>query len=151
MDRKIKEQLEIMNQQVKELASVYRGFAGKFGISDNEFWVWYALLTLEGDFSQQDICDMWSLPKQTVNSIISNLKKKEYLHLEALPGIKNKKVIRLTEGGRLFGESVVAKVYQAEYSACEKMEESEREKGIALLGKYINLLEKELCDEEVNE
>lgn len=150
MDKSIKEQLEIINQLVKELASVYRGIASKFGISDNEFWVWYALLNLGGDFSQQDICDMWSLPKQTVNSIISNLKKKEYLHLQASPGVKNRKVIRLTEEGRCFGESVVMKIYQAEYSACKKMEEAEREICIALLGKYIMLLKKELYDKEVN-
>lgn len=147
MDKAIREQLEIMNQQVKELAAVYRGIAGEFGISDNEFWVWYALLTLKGDFSQLDICEMWSLPKQTVNSIVSNLQKKDYIFLEAVHGAGKRKAIRLTEEGRRFGEAVVKKVYWAEYLTCEKMTESERETGIALLGKYIALLKESLYEE----
>lgn len=92
MSEHIKGQLEKMNQQVKELASVYHAVASESGISDNEFWVWYALLILNGEYSQQDICDMWSFPKQTVNSIISNLVKKGFLVLENVPAQKTGKL-----------------------------------------------------------
>lgn len=143
MDQHIKEQLKKMNQQVKELASVYHSAASKSGISDNEFWVWYALLVLEGEYSQQDICDIWSLPKQTVNSIIANMSKKELIVLETVPGTRNRKIIRLTEKGRNYGESVVMPVYEAEQRSLERMSEEERQMCIALLGKYITILKDE--------
>lgn len=143
MNEHIKGQLEILNQQVKELAAVYHGAASGAGISDNEFWVWYALLVLGGEYSQQDICDRWSLPKQTVNSVVANLGKKGFLFLENAPGTRNRKIIRLSAEGRRYGEEIVIQIYQAEQRALEKMSESERQTCIALLGKYINFLKEE--------
>lgn len=144
MNEHIKEQLEKMNQQVKELAAIYHGIASKSGISDNEFWVWYAMLILENEYSQQDICDMWSLPKQTVNSIISALSQKGFLVLEAIPGTRNRKEIRLTQEGRKYGESIVKPIYLAEQNVLEKMSEEDREMCIDLMGRYINNLKGEI-------
>lgn len=144
MNDHIKEQIEVLNQQVKELTGIYHEAAVKFGISDNEFWVWYSLLILEGEYSQQDICDLWTLPKQTVNSVVSNLIKKGFVLLETVPGTRNRKIIRLTEAGRNFGETVVLHIYDAEHRTIEKLSDEERQTCIALLGKYINLLREEI-------
>lgn len=140
MNTEIKNQLETINQQIKELASVYHSVASSYGISDNEFWVWYALLTYEGEYSQQDICDMWSLPKQTVNSIISNLSKKGYLSLEVTDGMKKRKVIRLSEEGKQYGKSIVSQIYYIEQCALEKLSDKERETCITIFEKYIDFL-----------
>lgn len=148
MKERIKEQLEMMNQQVKELAAIYHGAAGKYGISDNEFWVWYALLVLEGEYSQQDICDMWFLPKQTVNSIVANLARKGFVFLEAISGTRNRKVIRLSEEGIEYGKKAVMPIYQAEQRSFAGMSEQERQNCIALLGKYINFLKEEINEDE---
>lgn len=137
----IKNQLKTINRQIKEMTSVYRGAASLYGISDNEFWVWYALLTYEGECSQQDICDMWFLPKQTVNSIISNLSKKGYLSLETTEGMKKRKVIRLSEAGKQYGERIVNHLYDAEQCALEQLSDKERETCIAILEKYIKFLQ----------
>lgn len=144
MNQHIKKQLEILNQQVKELIGIYHQAAVKSGISDNEFWVWYTLLVLDKEYSQQDICDIWSLPKQTVNSVVSNLTKKGYVFLEVVPGTRNRKIIRLTESGRAFGENIVTLIYKAEERTIEKMSEEERQTCISLLGKYIGFLREEL-------
>lgn len=144
MSESIKEQLEIMNQQAKELASIYHDAAGKSGVSENEFWVWYALLVLGGEYSQQDICDLWSLPKQTVNSIVSNLAKKEFVSLEAVPGTRNRKIIQLTDAGKSYGASIVMPVYQAEIHVLEQLPDQELQTYITMLGKYISLLKNEI-------
>lgn len=146
MNQHIKEQIEKMNQQVKELAYLYHNAASKSGISDNEFWVWYALLVLEGEYSQQDICDIWSLPKQTINSIVANLSKKGFLVLENVPGTRNRKIIRLTEDGKKYGNDVVMQVYQAEQRSLERMTEEERQIYISLMDKYITILKDEICE-----
>lgn len=140
MNTIIQNQLETINQQIKEIASIYRSTASSFGISDNEFWVWYALLTYNGECSQQDICDMWFLPKQTVNSIVSNLAKKGYLSLEVTEGMKNRKVIHLSETGKQYGERIINHIYHAEQYAFEKLSDKERETCLALFVKYITFL-----------
>jgi DNA-binding MarR family transcriptional regulator len=147
MDDQIKKQQGILNQHEKELTAIYRSAAIKSGISDSELWVWYALLVLGGEYSQQNICDIWSLPKQTVNSVIANLTKKGYVFLETVPGTRNRKIIRLTEAGKEFGENRVLHIYEAEQRAIEKMPEQELKTFIALMGKYITLLCEEINKE----
>lgn len=144
MRQESKETLEILNQQFKELSAIYHQAASQHGISDNEFWVWYALLVLEGEQSQQSICEIWSLPKQTVNSVVSGMIKKGYVYLETLPGTRNKKVIRMTESGKEFGQSVVLKVFDAERRAIDKMTQQERQFCTDLLAKYISFLNEEI-------
>lgn len=143
MDGRIKKQLELLNQQEKELAAIYHYAAARSGLSVSEFWVLYALLALEGEYSQQNICDMWSFPKQTVNSVIANLRKKDYVFLETVPGTRNRKIIRLTESGKEFGERTVMRVYEAEQRSITRMSDQERQSCIALLGKYTALLRDE--------
>lgn len=140
MSEPIQSQFETINQQIKELAAIYHDAANQAKISDNELWVWYALLAIENEYTQQDISDLWSIPKQTVNSIISNLLKKGLVSLTVIPNTKNRKVIHLTESGKIYGQAIIAPIYQAEQQAFEKMSEDERFMCIALLKKYISYL-----------
>jgi len=143
MNDKIKNQLGILKQQEKELSALYRHIAIKFGISDNEFRVLYALMISNGEYTQQGISSMWSLPKQTVNSVIANLTKKGYVYLEAIPGTRNRKIIRLTDAGKEFGKNNVLHAYEAEQRAIAKMSEIEIQTCVEILGKYIYLLREE--------
>ena len=143
MDQELKKTLEIMNQQVKELTAIYHQAASQYGISDNEFWVWYALLVMDGEQSQQSICEIWSLPKQTVNSVVSGMIKKGHIYLETIPGTRNKKVIRLTESGREYGDGVIMHIYGAEQRAVERLSLQERQFCTELLARYITLLKEE--------
>ena len=102
MEQDIGKTFEVLNQQVKELAAIYHQAVSRYVISDNEFWVWYALLLVDADLSQQNICEMWSLPKQTVNSVISGMVKKGYVELEAIPGTKNKKIMMILKEYKIF-------------------------------------------------
>lgn len=86
MDKTIKEQIDAINQRIKELNSLYHVAAGKSGISDGEVCIWSVLLCSEEEYSQQDLSDLLYLPKQTVNSIISNLVRKGFVFLERRSG-----------------------------------------------------------------
>lgn len=82
---------------------------------------WSALLCSEEEYSQQDLSELLYLPKQTVNSIISNLVKKGFVFLEHVPGTKNRKVVRLTKEGKDYGKQKVMWIFQAEEKALERM------------------------------
>ena len=99
------EQFRATLQCIKELIGLYRSTIGDFGISENEFWIWYTLIAMTGSYAQQDVCDMWSLSKQTVNTIIARMVQKGLVHLEAMPGAKNRKCIHLTNAGERYGRA----------------------------------------------
>lgn len=144
MERSIREQLEQINRQLKELAGIYRSAIGRGEVSENEFWIWYSLVTMEGEFSQQDICATWSFSKQTVNTIINHMVHKGYATLEAIPGTRNKKWIRLTQEGRIYGESIVLPVVSAEQRAFGKLPEEDRTAFAKSLSNYISIIRGEL-------
>lgn len=146
MNNNTKEQLEVINQQLKELVGIYRGAVSHLNISDNEFWIWYSLIMMDGEYSQQDICNMWSFSKQTVNTIIAHLVKKELITLEVVPGTRNRKIIRLTEEGRNYGESIVLPVAEAEQRAFEKLPDEDRAVFTCVIGKYIENLKGEFYE-----
>lgn len=148
MDNDTREQLEVINRQIKELVGLYRGSVGRSGISENEFWVWYTLIVMGGEYSQQDICLFWSLPKQTVNTIVRNMVKKGLATLVVIPGTRNRKVIRLTQAGREYGESLVCPISEAESRAFIMLPEADRLVCTAILGKYIDLLKGEIYGTE---
>lgn len=139
-----KSQIEVINKQIKELLSVYRDAVKALDISESEFWVWYTLVTMDGEYSQQDICSMWSLPKQTVNTVVSRLKRKRYAYLEAKPGRRITKIIRLTEAGRSYGQALILPVTIAEDRAFTKISAEELRAVSEAFGKYISIIRGEL-------
>ena len=144
MEYTTKEQLEMLNKQIKELAGIYKNAVSNLGISENEFWIWYALITMEDDLSQQDICAIWSFSKQTVNTIISHMVENNYATLEVIPGTRNRKNIHLTTEGRAFGESIIFPIATAEERALERISMKERLACAAILRKYTDFLKEEI-------
>lgn len=144
MDSYIRQKIDEINQKIKELNSLYHMAAGEAGIGSGEISIWSFLLNSGKEYSQQDFCEMLSLSKQTVNSIISVLTKKGYIYLEHVPGTRNKKVVRLTEEGVRYGNTHVKWIFEAEQRAMEETELQEISVCITMLEKYILCLRKEL-------
>ena len=132
----IQKQLELINQQIKELASIYKLSLVKFNISENEFWIWYALIIMNEKCTQQDIVNNWFISKQTVNTIIKNLVK-------TMPNNHNKKIICLTKKGRDYGEKIVLPMSSMELKAFGKLTLEDRKKLIEIMSKYIQILKDE--------
>jgi len=147
----VREQLEQLNQQIKEIAGLYREAIGRAAISENEFWIWYSLVVLGGECTQQDICSAWSISKQTVNTIVGRMVRRGYVYLEAVPGTRNCKHICLTEAGRQYGETICHPVSEAEERAFQRLSAEERSAFASGLGKYIVGLQEELSRLEAAE
>lgn len=145
MYQDIKKQVDVINQQIKEFNSLYHIAAREAGICDGEVCIWSILLSAE-EYSQQDLCDLLSRPKQTVNSLISGLIKRGYVFLEHVPGTRNRKVIRLTEKGKNYGRSRVMWIFKAEQRVMEKTDPEEIQALIAMLEKYIQRLKREFTE-----
>ena len=65
MDDAIKNQVNTINQKLKELDSLYHMAALKSEIPDGEISIWSVLLCSDEEYSQQDFADQLFLSKQT--------------------------------------------------------------------------------------
>ncbi len=137
-------EFDLVVQQTREMIGAFRDAVSRYDVSENEFWIWYSLIVLEGDMTQQDICSAWSLHKQTVNTIVSGMVKKGYAVLKVIPGTRNHKRICLTEAGRAYGESLVLPVFEAEKRAFSRMPREERTAFHRIMGRYVALLRQEM-------
>ena len=144
MDKKTRDQIDLINQKTKELNALYRLAAYKSNISDGEVNIWSVLLNCDEEYSQQDLAELLSLPKQTVNSLITRMIQKAFVVLEHDPGTRNRKVIRLTEAGRHFGEQHVKWIFDAEQKAMEDTDPEEVMAYVSMLEKYISRFRKEI-------
>lgn len=144
MDNTVREYIDVINQRIKELNSLYHMAAMKADVSDGEVCIWSALLNTQEEYSQQDFCELLSLPKQTVNSLISGMVKKGFVVLEHVSGTRNRKVIRLTREGRAYGTEKVQWIFDAEQAAMEDTDTQEVQAYISMLEKYIHRLRKEI-------
>lgn len=144
VNEELKMQIRRMNQRIKELGSIYHTAANQIGVSDGEIAVWSALLTAEQDYSQQELCDLLSLPRQTVNSVISKMVKKGFVYLEHIPGTRNQKTIHLTQQGRDFGRDQVQWIFQAEERALERADPRQVQICIEMIETFTRHLRKEL-------
>lgn len=144
MEHNKKKCVELVNKAIREFMLIYRAAIKRSGIAENEFRIWYTLIVMGEDFSQQDICNMWSMPKKTVNSIISRMVQMNYVDLECAG--KNRKVIRLTQSGKKYGESVALPISDAEQRAFVTLPIKDQEFFIGSLSKYVAVMRREIYE-----
>lgn len=144
MEHNKKKCVELVNKAIREFMLIYRAAIRRSGIAENEFRIWYTLIVMGEDYSQQDICDMWSMPKQTVNSIISRMVQMNYVDLECVS--KNRKAIRLTQSGKKYGELVALPISNAEQRAFVTLPIKDQEFFIGSLSKYVAVMRREIYE-----
>lgn len=143
MDKKIQEQLQLLNRLYKWSDRIYSGIASHFGMNDTAFWVLYAISHTDEPLTQNDLCNDWFYPVQTINSAVSNLLKKGLIELEIIPGTRNRKKLILTQAGREIAKEVIGKVDEIESNAFLMFSEEEREIYLSLFQRHLENLTKE--------
>lgn len=143
MEKDLKQQLQTLNRLYKESDEIYRGLAARFGLSDTAFWILYTVFHADEPCTQNDLCNDWFYPAQTINSAVSNLVKKGLLRLETIPGTRNRKKILLTEKGRELTERSVRKVDEIEQNAFLRFTAEERDAYITLYKRHLENLREE--------
>lgn len=117
------EKLVIFNRIYKEYNEIYHEAAIRLGLSNSEFDTLYAICELGDGCKQTDICRTTFIPKQTVNSAIRTLEKKEYLTLASGKG--RSMHIYLTEQGLQLVRRTIFPMVQIENEAFPKLTEKE--------------------------
>lgn len=143
MNTNLEQQLQVLNRLYKESDHIYSSLAAKLGMTDTTFWVLYAVAHSEEPMTQNDLCNDFFFPVQTINSAINNLRKNGLLELQVIPGTRNRKAIMLTEKGKIFVTNTINKADEIEKNAFLLFNEEERELYLSLFRRHIDYLKSE--------
>ncbi|MDO4381315.1 MAG: MarR family transcriptional regulator [Clostridia bacterium] len=115
------EQLKRFYSLWKESNSMYEEWAKENGLSSNSVLILYSLYEEGEECTQKTISQKWSIPKQTVNTILKDFTEKGYIELYASCGDKRSKLLKLTQSGRMFAAKVIEALHEKELFVIEKM------------------------------
>ncbi len=102
-----------LGEAVYRIDGAYSVFSKNAGIKPNMLWLLSALNDGQ-KHTQCQICWDWNFPKTTVNTLIKELERLNYVSLSPVPGSKRELYAELTDEGKAYAERVLAPVYAAE-------------------------------------
>lgn len=144
MTDKVQEELTQYNQIMKQFDAFYSGMAKICGLTDCVFWIIYSILDSPEPLTQTQLCSMWSLHKQTINTALKNLEADGVISLQSSEQNRKNKQIFLTEEGRAFAQKTVIPFMEMEQRAFGALEDEERKEMLRLTRKHLELLQAEL-------
>ena len=100
---------------------VYVKYARRFGIPVKSLFVLDALYYTPEGCNQMEICRKAYSSKQTVSAILKGYLERGYVELTALPADRRNKLVRLTEAGRRYAETIVLPLTAAETAAMAQL------------------------------
>ncbi len=126
-----------------QMERIYANYAKERGVTSSELNLCYELHTKE-QCTPLSIADAWSMPKQTVNSILRQLEKRGYIATEPHPDDARRKIISLTAEGRAYTETLIAPLIAAELRTLSAIEEADIDAVIRIESQYNAELERQL-------
>ncbi|MFR2776157.1 MAG: MarR family winged helix-turn-helix transcriptional regulator [Anaerostipes sp.] len=118
----------------KEIDESYHNIALSLGLTDTAFLILYCLVELGDGCLQKDICEMYCMSKQTVNSSVKSLETKGFL--KRVAGKGRDMHLFFTDCGLEFANRHIGPVIEMENHTFACMPEQEREELLRLTRKY---------------
>lgn len=122
---------------------LYEKWAKKQGVNNYVSRIMY-MLYLSGVNRQKEMVENYSMPKQTVNTVITELQKKGYIILIPDENDKRSKIIKLTQEGINYANKIVTPLLDCEIRVLKKMGTQRVEMLIDTMNQYADLLETEM-------
>lgn len=131
-----------INYLTSEMESLYHQASLKLGITDSVSIVLYTIYDAGDGCLLSDVYKKSGIRKQTVNSAIRGLEAEQILYLQQYTG-RAKKIL-LTEKGKDYIQSTVARLYEAEVNAFDTWSEEEITMYVHLMEKYADCLRQQI-------
>ncbi len=148
MERNVKKEILRNNQQFGKLNALYHKLSQFYDISDSESEILYYLVSSEKDVPIQEIICFTCSPKQTVNSALRNMEKKEWITLRKIDS--KSKLVCLTQKGKKQAKQSVEKILDIEKELFLSINQEEIEKYLEFADKFSEKLEEKLNGLEKN-
>ncbi len=137
MEFEINERLKQLNGMLCEIDSIYQSLLATKNVSDSEFVVMIAILSLGEGCLQKDIAETSYMSKKTINSTIKKLEKEGFIKLKA--GKYPNMHIYLTSKGIEHIKENIFPIIEVEERVLNSMSEEEFERLIVGSSKYIGI------------
>lgn len=123
--------------------SLYNNWAS---LRKTNYYILFVMYSLNShnSITQKQICEYTGITKQTVNSVINELKKEEYIILLKGSDDKREKNIVLTEKGKDYANELLAPLYKIENNIFDIMGRERVKQMIESIALFNILFEKEL-------
>ena len=144
MDFEINERLKQLNGMLCEIDSIYQSLLAIKNISDSEFVVMIAILSLGEGCLQKDIAETSYMSKKTINSTIKKLEKENFIKLKA--GKYPNMNIYLTPKGKEHIKENILPIIDVEEHVLNNMTEDEFERLIGGYSKYISNFKEQVAN-----
>lgn len=142
MNNTIKDGLHKINYLSSEIEALYHLASIRLGLSDSESMVLYTIYNEDGTCMLSSIYKLTGISKQTINSAVRGLEKKNIISLAKLDG--KSKQVTFTEQGKVYAERTIARLCKAEAAAFADWSEEEVQTIIRLLGRFIDSFGREI-------
>lgn len=147
--------MEITNREkIKECTSYWNGINKLYNIWAKEHnLTYYSLSTLYSiyenqiDCNQKKICEDWIMPKQTVNTILSDFEKRGYIIFKTDDKDKRNKIIKLTESGLIYVENTLNPLLKIENNVMDRMDDNMKKMMIESNNLFFCYLKEEMSKE----
>ncbi len=146
MERNVKKEILRNNKQFSKMNALYHRLSQKFEISNSESEILYYLVSSEKDVPIQEIIYFTCSPKQTVNSALRNMEKKEWITLKKIDS--KSKLVCLTEKGKKQAETTVEKILAIEEQIFYSFEQEKVEEYLQFTNEFSHKLEDKLKELE---
>lgn len=144
MEFEINERLKQLNGMLCEIDSLYQALLAAKSVSDSEFVVMIAILSLGEGCLQKDIAETSYMSKKTINSTIKKLEKEGFIELKA--GKYPNMHIYMTKRGIEHVKNSVIPIIEVEERVLNSMSEDEFERLITGSSKYISIFKEHVAN-----
>lgn len=118
MDQESLKLLAEINRAMIQFRGLYAAWSKEHGISYHELLVLYTIRD-QGFCTQKQICDSYLLPRQTMNHVILDLRRRGLLELNPDYCVGREKAFVLSEQGKQYAEPLLEALNQMEMQALE--------------------------------
>jgi DNA-binding MarR family transcriptional regulator len=143
MNTDTREQAIRFGEITKQINRIYEDYARSLGLSYTSLYILH-LVTLTKNCTQKYICEQMFLPKQTVNSVVTLLRKQGLLEMVELSEDRRHKAIHLADKGKDYATQIISKIDVAETRSIEQFNAEERARLLGLMERYAKVFATEL-------
>ena len=118
MDQESLKLLSEINRAIIHFRGLYAAWAKEHGISYHELLVFYTIRE-QGFCTQKQICDSYLLPRQTMNHVFWDLRKRGVLELNSEHCTGREKAFVLSPQGERYAQPLIDALNQVERKALE--------------------------------
>lgn len=136
MEEQIEKQSRRYYSCMQKFEMAYEKYAKSEGLSAVALQILLMIYETE-NCTQKFLCEQCTLPKQTVNAVITAFYKKGWLELKETTEDRRAKTIHFTKTGLKTAEKIYSAVQKIEYKALSRLDNAQRENLISLTETYV--------------